>query len=321
MVPVRASVVLLTYNQEAFVKEALQSLLDQDYDDLEIVVSDDGSQDETWVNVTALAKTYAGSKKIILNRNPTNLGIGGNYAKAFSLTRGDVVFSAAGDDVSLPSRCSASVAAWQETGMKADLVATDAFDMTLDGEVVGYKAIDDLQLWDVSEWFSRRPYHFGASHMMSRRLLELNSLHLQLNAEDQCLMFRALLMGGAFRLAQPLVKHRQNGVSYKAKPATYTLKKSKLISDAKASLIESEQMLADAVCLMRDSEVKPYLELSINTQTYIVDVLTAPTIRTKCDAVHRAAAVPLGKIVRFFAYATFPCLYIPGMWLKSMLNK
>lgn len=318
---VPASVVLLTYNQEAFVQEALQSLLDQDYEDLEIVVSDDGSKDGTWPIVTALASSYSGSKKIILNRNPTNLGIGGNYAKAFSLTRGDVVFSAAGDDVSLPSRCSASVAAWQETGMKVDLVATDAFDMTLDGEVVGYKAIDDLQQWDLSKWFSRRPYHFGASHMMTRRMLELNSLHPQLNAEDQCLMFRALLMGGAFRLAQPLVKHRQSGVSYKTKPATYALKKSKLINDAKASLIESEQMLADAAYLMRGSEVKACLELSINTHTYIVDVLTASSFQTKCGAVRRAVAVPLGKLARFFMYAAFPFLYMPGMWLKSTLKK
>jgi glycosyltransferase involved in cell wall biosynthesis len=321
MLPVRASVVLLTYNQEAFVEEALQSLLDQDYDDLEIVVSDDGSKDETWINVTALAKAYVGSKKIILNRNATNLGIGGNYAKAFSLTSGDVIFSAAGDDVSLPTRCTTSIAAWQETGMRVDLVATDAFDMTLSGEIVGHKAIDDLQHWGVSEWFSRRPHHFGASHMMTRRLLELNSLHPQLNAEDQCLMFRALLMGGAFRLAQPLVRHRQNGVSYKAKPATYTLKKLKLISDAKASLIESEQMLADAACLMRASEVRASLELSINTHTYIVDVLTASSFQTKYGAVRRAVGVPLGKLVRFFMYAAFPFLYMPGMWLKSTLKK
>ena len=318
---VRASIILLTFNQEVFVKDALQSLLDQDYDNLEIVVSDDGSKDGTWANVTALAKAYSGSKKIILNRNKTNLGIGGNYATAFSLTSGDVVFSAAGDDVSLPSRCTSSINAWKEAGMTVDLVATDAFDMTIEGKIVGYKSIDELQHWGVSQWFVRRPYHFGASHMITRRLLELNSLHPQLHAEDQCLMFRALLMGGALRLAQPLVKHRQNGVSFKAKPATYAMKKTKLIRDAQASLIESKQMLADAACLMREEEVKPCLQASINTHAYIIDVLTAPTLKTQCEAVHRAEAVPLGKLARFFAYAAFPFLYMPGMWLKSFIKK
>lgn len=321
MQPIRASVVLLTYNQEAFVKDALQSLLDQDYDKLEIVVSDDGSKDGTWTIVESLAKAYAGSKTIVLNRNSTNLGIGGNYAKAFSLTTGEVIFSAAGDDVSLPSRCTETIAAWQETGMRVDLVATDAFDMTFSGETVGLKSIDELQQWGMSEWFSRRPHHFGASHMMTRRLLELNSLHPQLNAEDQCLMFRALLMGGAYRLARPLVKHRQNGISYKTKPATYALKKMKLIRDAKASLIEAEQMMADADCLMRDSQVKARLGSSINTCNYILDVLTASSFKAKCGAVRRSVAVPLGKLVRFFLYAAFPYLYMPGMWLKSMIKK
>lgn len=318
MTPIRASVVLLTYNQEAFVKEALQSLLDQDYDDLEIVVSDDASKDQTWHIVSSVASEYTGSKKITLNRNATNLGIGANYAKAFSLTSGDVVLSAAGDDVSLPTRCSESIAAWQSTAMMADLVATDAFDMTVDGQTVGVKAIDDLQNWDVPRWFIERPHQFGASHMMTRRLLELNPLNSQLNAEDQCLMFRALLMGGALRLARPLVMHRQNGVSYKAKPITYGLKKDKLVNGAKASLIESQQMMADAACLGCGMEVEALLQPSIAINTFVVDVLTATTIADQWVAVKRAKNVSFNKLARFFAYAAFPFLYIPSMWLKSI---
>jgi glycosyltransferase involved in cell wall biosynthesis len=111
MLTFRVSIILTTFNQELFVKDALQSLLEQDYDELEIVVSDDASKDQTWQIVSSIATEYVGSKKIILNRNANNLGIGANYAKAFSLTSGDVVFSAAGDDVSLPTRCSESIAA------------------------------------------------------------------------------------------------------------------------------------------------------------------------------------------------------------------
>lgn len=321
MSSVSASVVLLTYNQEAFVAEALQSLLDQDYANLEIVISDDDSKDDTWGVVNELANNYTGDKKLILNRNLTNIGIGGNYAKAFNLTSGDVVFSAAGDDVSLPTRCSESIALWKRTGMRSDLLATDAYDMKLNGDIVGLKEIDQLNRWDVPTWFVKRPHHFGASHMMTRRLLVLNKLSDNLNAEDQCLMFRALLMGGAQRLAKPLVKHRQNGVSYKSKPATYELKKLKLIKDAKASLIESKQMIADATCLFLDSEVKAFLKPSINMHSYIVDVLTAASIQSKYEAVRRAVKVPTGKLMRFFFYAAFPILYKPGMWLKSTLKK
>lgn len=318
---VRASVVLLTFNQELYVKDALQSLLDQDYEDLEIVVSDDASKDQTWQVVSSVASEYKGPKKIILNRNAANLGIGANYAKAFSLTSGEVIFSAAGDDVSLPTRCSESIAAWRSTAKKSDLVATDAFDMTIDGQTVGVKTIDDLQNWDVPKWFAGRPHHFGASHMMTRRLLALNPLHTKLNAEDQCLMFRALLMGGALRLAKPLVMHRQNGVSYKSKPTTYALKKDKLINGAKASLIESQQMIADADCLGLHLEVESRLQPSIAINSYVVEVLTANTIGDKWLSVKRSKNVSFGKLVRFFTYAAFPFLYAPGMWLKSKAKR
>jgi glycosyltransferase involved in cell wall biosynthesis len=318
---ISASVILLTFNQEAFVAEALQSLLDQDYDDLEIVVSDDASVDNTWDVVSTLAQNYVGSKKIILNRNSRNAGIGANYTKAFLLTTGSVIFSAAGDDVSLSTRCADSVEAWVRAGMTPDLVATDAFDMTLSGEVVRVKKMDDVQDWTLEAWFVKRPYHFGASHMMTRRMLALNSLHPQLNAEDQCLMFRALLMGGALRVAKPLVKHRQNGVSYKQKPTTYALKKAKLIKDAQAALIESEQMLGDAACLKRENECSRYLQKTIDTQSYVLKVLTATSWLEKWRALRGALDVTWGKRLRFFSYAALPWVYMPGMWLKSVLKR
>ncbi len=317
---ISASVILLTYNQEAFVAEALQSLLDQDYDDLEIVVSDDASVDNTWNVVSTLAQNYVGPKKIVLNRNSQNAGIVGNYAKAFLLTSGSVIFSAAGDDVSLPTRCSDSIAAWMRAGMTPDLVATDAFDMTLSGEVVRVKKMDDVQDWTLAAWFVKRPYHFGASHMMTRRMLALNSLHSQLNAEDQCLMFRALLMGGALRLDKPLVKHRQSGVSSKSKPTTYMLKKAKLIKDAKAALIELDQTLADAVRLKRDKELSAFLCRSLDTQRYTLNMLTAASLTDKWRALMAATSISLSKRLRFFCYAAMPWFYMPGMWLKSVLK-
>jgi glycosyltransferase involved in cell wall biosynthesis len=318
---ISASVILLTYNQEAFVAEALQSLLDQDYDELEIVVSDDASIDKTWDVVLTVARSYTGPKKIILNRNTRNIGIGAHYAKAFSLTTGSVLFSAAGDDVSLPSRCSVTLAAWLNAGMVPDLVATDALDMTLSGEVLDVKKMDDVQDWTVDGWFVRRPYHFGASHMMTRRMLILNTLNKQLNAEDQCLMFRALMMGGALRVAKPLVKHRQGGVSYKAKPTTYALKKAKLIADARASLLESEQMLSDAACLKRESEVAGYLKKDIDTQNYILNALTASNLTEKWKVLNGALGVTWGKRLRYFCYAALPWVYMPGMWLKSIFKR
>ena len=127
--------------------------------------------------------------------------------------------------------------------------------------------------------------------------------------------------GRALRVAKPLVKHRQNGVSYKPKPTTYALKKAKFIRDAQAALVESAQMLADAACVNREAEVEAYLAQGVNTHTFMLRVLNASSWADKWQAMMEATGVPLSKRLRFFLYAAFPWLYMPGMWLKSVLKK
>jgi glycosyltransferase involved in cell wall biosynthesis len=43
---INASIILLAYNQQQFIKEALNSLVNQDLDNLETVISDDNSTDQ-----------------------------------------------------------------------------------------------------------------------------------------------------------------------------------------------------------------------------------------------------------------------------------
>ena len=101
----RFSFLMITYNQEQYIADALNSALAQDYPNLEIIVSDDCSSDRTFAIATDIASNYHGPHKIILNRNEPNLGIGGNFHHAYTLSSGEWLFMAAGDDISLPNRC------------------------------------------------------------------------------------------------------------------------------------------------------------------------------------------------------------------------
>jgi len=322
MQPIRASVVLLTYNQEAFVQDALQSLLDQDYDNLEIVVSDDGSKDGTWPIVETLAKAYSGSKKIILNRNPVNLGLVGNYTKAFHLTSGDLMFTAAGDDVSLSSRCSACVSYWQTFDTKPDLVAADGYDMALDGRDLGIKKTDELMDWDLSRWGEKRPFIFGASHMMTRRLIEFNHLNPNLVYEDQCFLFRALLMNGAVRIAQPLVKHRRGGVSQQAKNYNYETKRKKLIDSAQDGILECHQMMSDALLSgLKDQNVLQVLEKKVRLGKFICEMLNEKSVLAKFHLMLTSTDLPFFKRFRYFQFSTFSSLQIFAMLAKKKMVK
>jgi glycosyltransferase involved in cell wall biosynthesis len=99
------SFILLSYNQEKFIREAVEAAFAQTYSPLEIILSDDCSGDETFKIMSDLASNYRGPHQIILNKNETNLGIGRHVKKCFKMAKGEWIVGAAGDDISLPSRC------------------------------------------------------------------------------------------------------------------------------------------------------------------------------------------------------------------------
>lgn len=57
---------LFAYNQEQFIEEAVQGAFSQTYSPLEIILSDDGSSDQTFAIISRMESEYCGPHKIIL---------------------------------------------------------------------------------------------------------------------------------------------------------------------------------------------------------------------------------------------------------------
>ncbi len=93
------SVILPTYNGEKYIAETLESVLNQTYTNLEIIIVDDCSTDST----VDIIKSY-NDERIKLSVNEKNLGIGDNTNKALSLATGEFIMMQDHDDISSPSR-------------------------------------------------------------------------------------------------------------------------------------------------------------------------------------------------------------------------
>ena len=106
------SYLLLTYNQEKYIKEAVESTLAQTYSPLEIIISDDCSTDNTFEIIKKTVAEYKGPHKIILNRNEHNLGIAFHVNKIMSLARGELFVMGAGDDIAFPKKTEKFVEVW-----------------------------------------------------------------------------------------------------------------------------------------------------------------------------------------------------------------
>ena len=88
------SVAITAYNSGPWVAEAVRSALGQTMGDLEVVVVDDASSDDTYAAVAAIEDT-----RLRLYRNSTNLGEAANWNRTVSLCRSPLVKLLCSDDV------------------------------------------------------------------------------------------------------------------------------------------------------------------------------------------------------------------------------
>jgi glycosyltransferase involved in cell wall biosynthesis len=95
------SIALCTYNGEKYLKEQLDSLLAQTYQNLEIIIVDDGSTDNTYRMITDFAEK---DKRIQYSQNASNLGYNKNFEKTISLTKGDFIAICDQDDIWEPDK-------------------------------------------------------------------------------------------------------------------------------------------------------------------------------------------------------------------------
>jgi glycosyltransferase involved in cell wall biosynthesis len=163
------SVAIPAYNQAEFLREAIESVLAQTYQDIEIVVVDDGSTDHT----RDVCQSFGGRVRYVHQENDGTFG-GGARTRAIRECKGDFVAILDQDDRWLPNKIASQVEV-----LKAATTFGAAF--------TGWRVID-AQGHVVSEEFNEAPsgdvFHlllqqnwYLASSAMVRREILLNNLN------------------------------------------------------------------------------------------------------------------------------------------------
>ena len=134
------SVCMATYKGAIYIEKQLDSILSQLSSDDEIVVSDDGSKDETIRIIENL-----GDGRLKVYKNTGNHGVVPNFENALRHAKGDIIFFSDQDDIWAENKVEVMVKALED----ADLVVHDALIMDKDDNVS-----------DVN-YYSLRPPHVG----------------------------------------------------------------------------------------------------------------------------------------------------------------
>jgi glycosyltransferase involved in cell wall biosynthesis len=212
---------LFAYNQERFIREAVKGALSQTYSPLEIILSDDCSNDETFNIMKEMVAAYSGPHRIILNRNDVNLGIGSHVNKVMNLASGELVIMAAGDDRSLPERAKIITSSWEcagrpsGVGSAVDVIDEEGIVIEFSPDWVISKGLcvngvntrellqmlingnDPALLGAAAAWSKANWSYFGP--------LSDNVVH-----EDSALLVRSCIRGGLSFVNEPLVLYRQH---------------------------------------------------------------------------------------------------------------
>ena len=93
---IKHSILVITYNQENYIREAINSLVFQTELPFEIIIIDDKSSDNTFQIISEYFKKYPDLIKAYQNKS--NLGISKNIRKVNSLASGNVISYCSGDD-------------------------------------------------------------------------------------------------------------------------------------------------------------------------------------------------------------------------------
>lgn len=136
------------YNGMSYLKEAVESILNQTYKNFEFIIVDDASTDGTWRYLTGLH-----DRRIKLMKNKKNLGLAKSLNKALRRAQGDYIARMDADDISLPRRFDIQVT-YFENNPQIDICGAFVKLINDEGDVIGnvVKPTSDTEIKKMNKW-------------------------------------------------------------------------------------------------------------------------------------------------------------------------
>lgn len=220
----RVSFIVTGYNEQPFIRESVCSALTQRYGNLQVVLSDNASQDDTY---RAMCETAAGAPPgvdVVLNRNAENLHLSGNLQRAVDLSDGQILVRGCGDDVFRPERVERTVEyfLWNPGVLACGcrFSTIDADGHVIDPEPEWLRQTEELVDLPPGEVYRRVLTGFGGGGIYGcaaayrRELFDwFPPLPPGILWDDQILTFRALILGAIGWFPENLVSYRIHGTN------------------------------------------------------------------------------------------------------------
>jgi len=194
------SVILSVYNAEQYLKEAIESILNQTYKDFEFIIIDDGSKD----NSLNIIKYFQNNDNRILVISRENKGLIASLNEGINIASGKYIARMDADDISLPKRLEEQLRYMQE---HEDVIVCGSFIELFGAEnkIRKYPITDE----EIRAFFVfRSPFAHPATMIQTEALKKVLYNKDYTHAEDYKLWMELLSYGKVYNIPKTLLKYR-----------------------------------------------------------------------------------------------------------------
>jgi glycosyltransferase involved in cell wall biosynthesis len=181
------SIIAISYNHAPFIQEALDSIFNQSYSNIEVIVIDDASTDES----CSVIESCIQGRSVLFLKNEKNVGNCTSFNRAYKYATGDYIIDFALDDIMYPTRIEKQVELFQQSSDNVGVIFTNVH---IIGEAVSFiqthypkyhhrSNSSKIPVGDVFEALLSQ-YYINPVSMMSRR-----EVFDKLNGYDEILAY------------------------------------------------------------------------------------------------------------------------------------
>lgn len=257
------SVLMSVYNSASYLREAVESILNQTFADFEFLVIDDGSTDES----LKILQEYASKDKRIILTSRENRGLTRSLNELLAQAKGKYIARQDADDISLPHRFEKQVH-FLETHQ--DVVLLSSLLELIDASGRSIKVIPDVFEPDLLDWYLLFDHYLGGhSQFMFRRvqLINLGGYDEKYRyGQDYVLICRLATVGKIFILPEVLLKLRFHNESI-----SITKREEQAVCSLTQSSKNIESLIGEPINLEEMKDIRGFFVFSFN-RYYLPDL-------------------------------------------------
>ncbi|OIM23288.1 hypothetical protein ATX61_10400, partial [Oenococcus oeni] len=212
----KISVVVATYNGEEFIKDQLQSIVNQSVRPDEIVITDDGSSDQTLDILHDFSKNMSNDIKVRIISNNNEHGFVKNFLNGIFNSTGDIIFLSDQDDIWKKNKINEHLSIYKH---HSDAVAIhgeiDVVDRNLNILNADTQRYRYTGKWNFDH-FMKKPNYPGMSLSfkageVTDKLKEIDGLRWEIRTHDFLIVLIAEILNGLYVTKQVLNFRRFTG--------------------------------------------------------------------------------------------------------------